>query len=314
MGLRQLWVVAAWAVSCVATVAHAESDTERAKALFEQARKLDESGSYEQACPLYKRAVELEPNAVGGKFHLARCYERAGKMATAVAQYREAKRAAATAGQAERAQYAREQIELLSRKTPMLTIHVPDDMRREPGLKVTRNDETVPPEQWDSPQPVDAGEYVVRASAQGKADWKGTVTAKAGTRTTIEVKLSQAGIPVWAWITGGIGLAFGGVAVAFAVDQVRTQSSINSHCPKTASGDLGPCDRSDGFDPATANARLDRALGLALGFGITGAALVTAGIVGIATAPRATTPKATGSVVPWLGPRGAGVLISWHAW
>jgi hypothetical protein len=69
------------------------------------------------------------------------------------------------------------------------------------------------------------------------------------------------GVPTWAWIAGGVGLASSIVAVVFFADQNNTQDDFDAEC-KVAGYDDARCDRLE--------SRLNRDFGLWVGFGAAG--------------------------------------------
>jgi hypothetical protein len=102
----------------------------------------------------------------------------------------------------------------------------------------------------------------------------------------------------------------GAVAVGFVVDQQATQRDVYDHCDELH------CTTSDGFDPAAANARLDRDFGLFVGLGAASLGAIGAGLVGLVVtageggekAEAPTTARAT--FAPWVGARAAGALFT----
>jgi len=275
-----------------------------AQSIFQEARKLDETGELARACALYEQALVLEPNAVGGRLHLARCYERIDKLASAASQYEVAERVATKGGQPERALYARRQLQALTPRLGTLTVDVPRAVREtSPDVLVSNDGSPLPREQWGADVPVDAGPHSVEASASGRSTWSMMAVVKNGQPSRIEVPvLRREASAVWPWVTGGLGLALGAAGAVFAVDQAKTQALVHQHC------DARACDREGGFDAATANARLDRDFALALGLGIGGGLAVGASVIGLATA-SGSSPRA--SYTPWLGPRTAGLSATW---
>ena len=91
---------------------------------------------------------------------------------------------------------------------------------------------------------------------------------------------SSRGVPAWAWISGGLGLAFAGAAVGFGVDGLRAVSSLQKGCNSQNPAVCAPVPPGS-YSPDADNARKDRDLGLVLGFGaaaVTGIVLAATGI------------------------------------
>src|SRR5690242_15851378 len=70
-----------------------------AQAIFDSAQALMASHNYAEACPKLEEVVRLVPSGVGAKVQLAKCYDEAGRLASAWAAYLVAENAASTAGQ-----------------------------------------------------------------------------------------------------------------------------------------------------------------------------------------------------------------------
>src|SRR5262245_54887728 len=72
-------------------VAKAEEDPSKADALFEEAQKLKEAGKTAEACKKYDEALSYNHNAVGTLLNVGLCNENAGKYASAVKYYTQAR-------------------------------------------------------------------------------------------------------------------------------------------------------------------------------------------------------------------------------
>jgi hypothetical protein len=70
-------------------------------------------------------------------------------------------------------------VEGLSDRLSFLTIVVPSQLAKQPGLKVTRDGVELPPGQFGAAVPVDGGTYRVEASLPEQGAWSATVTVKA---------------------------------------------------------------------------------------------------------------------------------------
>src|SRR5579859_4583015 len=71
----------------LANAEQASGDVARAEALFNEGVKLMESGQLGEACPKFAASQKLV-RGIGVTLYLAECYERAGKTASAWAQFR----------------------------------------------------------------------------------------------------------------------------------------------------------------------------------------------------------------------------------
>src|SRR5271166_3476943 len=83
-----------------------------AEALFRSARELMAAGKYAEACPKLAESNRIDPK-LGTLMNLALCHEKAGKTASAWAEYVQAGEIAQRTGQKERAQVARDKAQAL---------------------------------------------------------------------------------------------------------------------------------------------------------------------------------------------------------
>src|SRR5258706_1773597 len=87
--------------------ARADEHGREADVLFEEARALMVNGKYTEACPKLEKSESLDPG-IGTQLNLARCYDLAGRPASAWAMYQHVIDATHAAGQAAREQAARQ--------------------------------------------------------------------------------------------------------------------------------------------------------------------------------------------------------------
>jgi hypothetical protein len=209
-----------------------------------------------------------------------------------------------------------------------VNVEVPGTLRSLPGLTVLRDGAALEASQWNQAIPTDPGEHTISVAATGKKPWSGKVTVTAGATAQIviggledapdpgprdmaapaapgadptdggQLGVPSRKVPVWAWVSGGLGLAAGGVAVAFAVDQAAAQRDFDAHC-KSSPGNAGCGDRT---------ARVWRDFGLWVGLGTASVAWLTGATVGIATAPRHAAPAPVRASF-WIDPHGSGAAL-----
>jgi len=156
------------ALVCVPpTVAHAQSDGDRATAmsLFQAGRELMKDGSFQEACPKFEAAQQLVPG-VGTQFNLAECYVKIGRLASAWVNYVEVARATRAAGQQSRSTAAQQKADELKARLSTLKVEV---MQPVPGIQVSIDGTPIPQGQWGTPVAKDPGRYTVDASAAGYA-------------------------------------------------------------------------------------------------------------------------------------------------
>lgn len=144
-----------------------------AEALFQAGRDLAIQGKIEEACVKYDASQKLDP-ALGTLLHLADCYEKIGRTASAWAFFHEAMSIAHQTGQANREQIAQTRAEALEPKLVRVELHVqPGAVPK--GFSVTVSGVDIPAASWGVPFPVDPGTQAVRAAAPGYKTWQTSV-------------------------------------------------------------------------------------------------------------------------------------------
>lgn len=150
-----------WLASSVAGAQ--EGDPAAAQALFNQAKELMRQGKSAEACPKLQESNRIDPG-IGTQFHLADCYEKVGRVASAWAQFLGVASQARAAGHTEREKAAQRRAEKLEPRLPRLTVAVAE-ASKVAGLEIRRNGALVGAAQWGTPVPVDPGEIELTASA-----------------------------------------------------------------------------------------------------------------------------------------------------
>jgi serine/threonine-protein kinase len=176
----------------VAPSARAQSSADKAaaEALFQAGRDLMSSGKYDQACAKFEGSQKLDAG-LGTLLFLADCYEKAGRLASAWATFREAESIASGRGDQARAQVAKGRYGALEPRLSKLWIKVADG--NDPATLVKRDGEGVPRESWGVALPTDPGEHTIEASAPGRRPWSSKVTVQGeGANTPVEVPVLEA--------------------------------------------------------------------------------------------------------------------------
>jgi hypothetical protein len=165
-------VLAVCALSQLVSTASAQAGNDKAaaEALFDEGRKLMADQQFAQACGKFEASQRLDPG-VGTMLNLADCYEKAGRTASAWAEFRETISAAHKAGSAERERIARQRVQELEPKLSYLTI-VPWQGQE---VGVSRDGVAIDPGVLGTAIPVDPGTHVIAASAVGKRSWSTNV-------------------------------------------------------------------------------------------------------------------------------------------
>lgn len=151
----------------VAVAAGTSADDARAETLFNAAKQLQEAGQTADACPMFAESKRLAPG-VGVMLHLADCYERWGRPASAWSEFQEAEALARARRDDKRAALAHERAQSLEPKIHRLTVAVAaagahDDWR------VSIDGVVLPPERWNVALAVDPGDHIVTVERPGRA-------------------------------------------------------------------------------------------------------------------------------------------------
>jgi hypothetical protein len=240
-------------------------DSKRADALFEEGTKWMDQGDYARACPALQQSLAIDP-AAGTALALARCHEKAGRIATAWTAYRDAEARARATNQTARADAARDQAAALAPRLPRVVVTAGAQVASLPGLVVEIDGLAIAPTSLGTQIPVDPGEHRVEARATGKAVAKRVVRVAEGesqsiafsslddaalsseptsTSTPPAVAGDEGGLgpmTIAGIVVGGVGvagLAFGGVLGLLAAD---ASSDSNETCAPFERGAGGTSD------------------------------------------------------------------------
>jgi hypothetical protein len=255
--------------------------------LFEQGRALLAQGAVNEACAKLEESLRLD-RGIGTMLYLAECWQRAGRTASAWAQFREAADVAGKEGDP-RAKIAREHAERLAPTLSTLTIRVAVPA---PGLEIVRDGRAVGRALWGTDVPIDPGEHLVRATAAGFKAWDGRVSVRPDADHAVlqvppleELPRGPAEPPptvtttrTWQRVLGA-GLAavgVGGIVVgtAYGLSAIKKNDRADFHC-----GNLG-CDP-EGID-AGDQARRQSTIST-IGF-VAGGVFLAAGVIVFFTA------------------------------
>ncbi len=155
--------------------ARADTGSQQAEALFEQARARMATGDYTAACPKFEESYRLDP-ANGTLLGLAICHENEGKWATATAEFTALAAAAARDGRGDRAAIARKHIALLDPKVSKLAIELSADAKDIPALAFECDGMRMESAASGMEVPLDPGVHVLQVSAPGRAPWTSCVS------------------------------------------------------------------------------------------------------------------------------------------
>lgn len=276
-----------------------------AAALYKQGITLLEKSDFAAACPKFVESQRLDP-ALNTQIALAKCYDSAGKTASAWSSYRdlafEFKKAGNPAGE----KAANDKKDDLEKRLSKLQINATADA---PGLVIRRDNEEISKAILGTPVPVDPGKHVVEATAPGYQVWQTTVTiGKANDMQTVtipglvEAPKQTSSLRTIGYAVGGVGVAglivggvFGGLAAG-------DKSKLTTDCPSNVCATQASQD-----ELASAKSKaLISTIGLAAG-----GALAATGVVLILVSPskkKDEAPKAA-RFIPSVGPQGGGLTL-----
>jgi hypothetical protein len=320
-------LVAAFA-AFTAPAAHAQTTGDKAasEALFQAARDLMNAGKFAEACSKLEASQRLDAG-LGTLLYLADCYEKANRIASSWATFREAESIAMGRSDQSRAQVAKERYTALEPRLSKLWIKVTDG--NPPDIRVLRDGELVPRESWGLALPTDSGDHKIEATAPGRKPWT-TKVVVAGEASNVPVDVpvlevapaeskpaepaplaplpsedktpaSRAGstqrtIGLVVGTAGVVGLGLSTVFTLKAKSK-NDESKKNDHCP----ADPNQCDQAgtDLRNQALTSART------ATAFGIAGGVLLVGGVVVYLTAPSASGKKSGTAALEFGGGPGA---------
>lgn len=157
-------------------VASAETNQEKAQALYDQAKSLVEGGNWEAACPKLLESKKLVAD-MKTVYRLAECYEHVGKIASAWRNYQEAAIAAAKAGETAKGRAALDRAAAIEPKLGRLRLS-----SKAPAGAVLKVDGEVVPQPWvDTSFTIDPGEHAIDVEAPGKKPFHASVKTAEGT-------------------------------------------------------------------------------------------------------------------------------------
>lgn len=187
------------AVALAATMASAASaqptpaGVARAVSLFDEAKRELDAGNVERACGLFVDSYRSDPQ-VGTLLNTALCHEKAGKTASAWAEYTSVVSLAGRAGQAKRLEFASTHARALEPKLSRVRFDIQETAA---DLALTVDGIPIAVDAARTTAiPVDPGAHVVRATAKAKLPWEGKLVVAAGPSTAALAVPSLATAPV----------------------------------------------------------------------------------------------------------------------
>lgn len=289
--------------------------------VFEKALRAYERKEYDVACPEFLRSYNLDRTKIGPLYILAECYADQGKVASAVARYKEFAQAAralppdAQGKYRPRIEHATEQLAALAPEVPQVSIVVSGSGA--PGARVVLDGSELQGASLEASQSLDPGEHRVKVTSSEGLTVERVFTVDRGEKKSVDIEIEakpSAVSPDPAQSDGISGRRIGAIA-AFGVGAagllvmgitggvvLGNKSAVHEACPKDLGDGRRGCTTQDGADRANTMYTLGMVSTVSLGVGIAGAAL---GVVLLATEPKKTERTGTPSLTA-VGPMSVG--------
>lgn len=165
---RKKAVLTLLAVTLVAGSLGAQGMTNEAlaEALFQEGKRLMETGRFGEACPKLAESMRLDPGG-GTQLLLGQCYEKLGKTATAWTIFNDALATSRKANRADREKIAKDRIVALEARLAKLTLRVAPELSSLPGFSVTLDGTLISQAAFGTPLPIDPGSHEIVTVATG---------------------------------------------------------------------------------------------------------------------------------------------------
>ena len=182
-------------LAVLASAAHADTDIQKADALFEKGLSLRDT-NLQQSCDAFRESLQWNPQAIGTLMNVALCDEKLGKIASAHARFSEARDRAKEGNLPEYVAEAESHIKTLAGELPHVTIKFLGE--RAAGTRVLLGDIVVPATKYDKGEPVavDPGELVIVVSAPGRLAYETRMMIGKKETKSIEVPELKKGVTV----------------------------------------------------------------------------------------------------------------------
>jgi len=289
-------------------MANAEEDPTKADAIFEEAQKLKAAGKTADACKKFDEALSYNHNAVGTLLNVALCAEEAGKYATAVKYYTQARDLAREHNLAEHRKAAEDKLAVVSPLVSHLAIAFAEQA---PNMKLVIDEEIVPTDKTEDIV-IDPGPHHIVVTAPGRVSYdemveieknkpKALVVPKLGYPVTVK-RGGRRTVGIILTATGAASIVAGTALGLYARDQYNGQR-----------GDMTMGKNCTTESPPRCNAMGYRITNDALTYGNFGTAFFFGGIAvaGVGAYLWLFAPKPLAehdvAVVPTLAPDSAGV-------
>jgi hypothetical protein len=244
-----------------------ETSVPLADTLYQRAKELMAAGRYAEACEGFAESNRIDQATGGTLLNLAVCHEKLGRIATAAAEFEQARALARHYGRPDREQLAEQHAAILRARVSTLSLSVHEPSASE---KLLLDDVVLAKVAWTN-LPVDPGDHTVSASAPGRVPWSMIVHigAERESRTVEVPALADAAAPfaplpiavtpatslapsdsvshapaqrIAGFTLGGAGLAAVAVGAAFGVGAIEENSTSEQNCPNNRCNATGASD------------------------------------------------------------------------
>jgi hypothetical protein len=336
---RLRWIAPVLALSLLRAEARALAQGEpdplvAARALFAEALRDEKAKRYDAALDKFQRVQRVKDTAAI-EYRIGTCYEALGKPALAFVAYRSAVTLGEStstappqhgphekeeAAMAEVVRGARVRLDALSQHLARLTLSMPRDPPADAAVRV--DDAAVPVESLGAPLPLEPGDHVVVATAEGATPFRTEITLPEGGQATLALAFAPLAKPgaaalvapppvvpssagkgrqrTWGWVALGAGGALAAGSVVTLLLRQGDISSLDRQCPG------GSC------PPGANQSALESTRSRALAEGPIAAVLAGAALVGLGLGAYLvwTAAGARVTVAPAGDGRGAGATLA----
>lgn len=279
-----------------------EDDPAKADAIFAEAQQLKAQGKTAEACRKFDEALVYNPSAVGTLLNVGLCNELAGKYASAVKYYTQARDLAREHDLAEHRQAAEDRLAIAAPLVSRLAIVFGE---KADNMKLVIDDEVVPIDKTDDIV-TDPGRHHIVVTAPGRVPYETTVEVeKSKTRAVAVPKLGypmtvKKGRVTLGKISTFAGAALAGTGIGLGL---YARSRYNGQIGTNCSNDSPPKCNAEGYR-ITNDARTFGRFGTWIG--VAGVAVLGAGAYLWFFAPDSKGERDV-AVVPTFAPDAAGV-------
>jgi hypothetical protein len=290
----------------------------RADRLFDEGKALLDSNPL-QACAKFDESLRLNPAAIGTVLNVARCDERFGRVASAVARFTEARDRAVEQGLREHVRVAEEFIAKLTPDIPHVTITLTEQIA---DTKVLIDDRVTALDALAS-IPVDPGERVIVVSAPARLPYRTTIVLDKADREAVVIPALAVSVVVTSSQRriGQITTAAGGLVLGAGIGVgLYARNLYNTQFGHTTAGD-GRCDATSNLCEARGQTRIQRARTLGnvgTAISLVGVAAVGVGVYLWWRSPSGSAgtgdPDKDLAIVPALGTDSFGIAATGRFW